>query len=171
MLRIIVLFFIVLVQMPMAVNAKARPKTTAPVAPAPLVEGFRYEYQLNRVDRKAIDLVGEDKQKTLRHMAEAAVLSDFCPYLKLDQDKFRRDFDALGGAGPKRSPAQQRDFENRLMTTFGIYVGLLVAEGVESDAKFCELASSIQQRQGPVSRYWVAATAPAPATVPESARK
>ena len=168
MLRLIVLLSMVLVQMPVAAEAKARQKTAAPAPQAPAE--FRYEYQLTRVDQKAINLVGVEKQQLLRQMAEAAVLSDFCPFIKLNRDKFRQDFDALGSVGPKRTQAEQRNFENRLMTTFGIYVGLLVAEGVNREADFCELASTLQKDQKPVSRYWLAATpAPgaAPAGVPE----
>ena len=166
MLRLIFLLWLALVQAPMAAESKSRQKPAAPATVAPLVENFRYEYQLDRVDQKAINLVGEAKQKTLRQMAEAAVLSDFCPFIKLDQDKFRQDFDALGNVGPKRNPVEQRSFENRLMTTFGIYVGLLVAEGVESQMAFCDLASSLQKNQNPISRYFKAADA----TAPEAAR-
>lgn len=161
MSRIILLLFLALSQIPLGVTAPA--KATPPPAPEPEVKEFRFEYQLRRVDLRAIRLMGADHQKTLRHMAEAAVLSDFCPAVKLNQDRFKQDFDVLGVAGPRRQPEEQRAFENRLMTLFGVYVGLLVAEGAESQVEFCELADGIRKRQGPVSRYWMAESAPAPA--------
>lgn len=161
MSSIILFLFLALSQIPLGVAAQA--KAPSP-APEPIVQEFKFEYQLRRVDIRAIRLIGADHQKTLRHMAEAAVLSDFCPALKLDQDKFKHDFDALGAVGPKRKLEEQRAFENRLMTLFGVYVGLLVAEGAESHREFCELASDIKKNQGPVSRYWLAESAPAPAS-------
>lgn len=160
MSRIILLLLLAVSQIPLGVAAPA--KAPSPDS-EPAVKEFRFEYQLRRVDQRAIRLIGADHQKTLRHMAEAAVLADFCPALKLDQDRFKHDFDALGAVGPKRKLDEQRAFENRLMTLFGIYVGLLVAEGAESQVEFCELADDMKHRQGPVSRYWLAEPAPAPA--------
>lgn len=166
MSRIILFLFLALSRIPLGVAAKAK---APPPAPEPIVQEFKFEYQLRRVDIRAIRLIGADHQKTLRHMAEAAVLSDFCPALKLDQDKFKHDFDALGAVGPKRKLEEQRAFENRLMTLFGVYVGLLVAEGVvRQQMEFCELASDIKKNQGPVSRYWMAE--PVPAQAPTSDR-
>jgi hypothetical protein len=152
MLRVILLSCFALTQMPVA--AWARPNKEAPIVKP--IENYRFETQLGRVDQRVIKLVGEDKQKSLRQMAEATVLSDFCPMVKVDRDKFQKDFDGLATSNIKRKPADQRDLENKLMTFFGVYVGLLIAEGVESDVQFCELASQIQRNQGPVSHYWLA---------------
>lgn len=165
MLRVILLSCLALTQMSVAAWAKSNKNEVPVVKP---IENYRFETQLGRVDQRVIKLVGEDKQKSLRQMAEATVLSDFCPMVKVDKDKFKKDFDGLASSGIKRKPAEQRDLENKLMTFFGVYVGLLIAEGVESDVQFCELASQIQKNQGPVSHYWLAdaPTAAAPAAGP-----
>jgi hypothetical protein len=165
MLRVILLSCLALTQMSVAAWAKSNKNEVPVVKP---IENYRFETQLGRVDQRVIKLVGEDKQKSLRHMAEATVLSDFCPMVKVDKDKFTKDFDGLASSGITRKPAEQRDIENKLMTFFGVYVGLLIAEGVESDVQFCEVASQIQKNQGPVSHYWLAdvPTAAAPAAVP-----
>jgi hypothetical protein len=86
----------------------------------------------------------------------------------VDKSRFQKDFDDLATSSTPRKPADQRDIENKLMTFFGVYVGLLIAEGVESDVQFCEVASQIQKNQGPVSHYWLAdvPTAAAPAALP-----
>lgn len=155
MLRVILFFCLAFAQFSPAAWAASR-KEIKPGSAIQPNEGYRFEDQLGRVDHRVIKLVGEEKQKFLRHMAEATVLSDFCPMVQVDSDRFQKDFDSLATSSTPRKPADQRDLENKLMTYFGVYVGLLVAEGTENDMEFCELASKIQKNQGPVSRYWVA---------------
>ncbi len=140
------------------VNA-AHKGQSQPAAVVPLA--FKFEPAFQRLDQKVAKIVGEDKQKTLRQMAEASVLSDYCAAVNLDQDKFKKAFDALSAGGAKRKPAEQRQFENQLMTYFGVYVGLLVAEGTERRPEFCALAQQLQKDQKPLSRFWLPATATA----------
>jgi hypothetical protein len=163
MRKMTLLIALALLQAPAMGWAKSK-KTAAP-AETPVLT-YRFEEQLGRVDHRVAKLLG-DKQKDLRHMAEASVLADFCPAYQVDRERFKRDFDGLAApvAGKPRKPVEQRDFENQLMTYFGVYVGLLVAEGAESHIEFCQLADSIRKNAGPVSRYWLAA-APAPAVTP-----
>ena len=163
MRKMTLLIALALLQVPALGWTKSKKTETAAKTP---VLTYRFEQQLNRLDQRVAKLLG-DKQKDLRHMAEASVLSDFCPAYQVDQDRFKRDFDSLAAptAGKSRKPAEQRDLENKLMTYFGVYVGLLVAEGTESELEFCQLADSIRRNAGPVSRYWLAA-APAQAATP-----
>ena len=167
MRKMTLLIVLALLQVPALGWAKSK-KTETP-AETPVLT-YRFEQQLNRLDQRVAKLLG-DKQKDLRHMAEASVLSDFCPAYQVDQDRFKRDFDSLAAptAGKPRKPAEQRDLENKLMTYFGVYVGLLVAEGTESELEFCQLADSIRRNAGPVSRYWLAA-APAQAATPAASQ-
>ena len=138
--------------------AHAKSVNKTPINTPPKTE-FKYESALHNLDQKVIKLVGEEKQKTLRDLASAAVLSDYCAAVNLDHDKFKKTFDSLSAKDVKRKPAEQRDFENNLMTYFGVYVGLLVAEGTDRQAKFCALAETIQKEHRPLSRFWLAPTA------------
>ena len=140
--------------------AQAKSAKKSLVQPPPSTE-FKYEPALKRVDDQLVQLVGADKQNTLRQMAEAAVLSDFCAAVDLDQAKFKKEFDAVTAGGTKRKPAEQRDLENKVMTYFGVYVGLLVAEATDRRPEVCELAQTIQKEQKPLSHYWLPASTPA----------
>ncbi|NBT45507.1 MAG: hypothetical protein EBT06_11440 [Gammaproteobacteria bacterium] len=120
---------------------------------------LRFEPSLHRVDEKVSKLIGEAQQQTLRQLAEAAVISDFCSTVNLDQNAFKKSFETLTTALPKQSnPDLQRDLENKLMTYFGMYVGLLVAEGTDRHPEFCELAARLQTEKRPLSRYWLPTT-------------
>lgn len=137
-----------------ATRGSAKTATSAPLQ-------FKYEPVLQRLDLRVAKLMGEEKQKTLRQMAEASVLSDYCAAVNLDQDAFKKSFDALGTSNPPRKPADQRDFENKVMTFFGVYVGLLVAEGTDRKPEICALAQKLKEDQKPVSRFWLKTSAAA----------
>jgi hypothetical protein len=139
----------------------AAPKTAANTAtPEPLQ--FKYEPSLQRLDLRVATLMGEEKQKTLRQMAEASVLSDYCAAVDLDRDAFKKAFEALAISNPPRKLADQREFENKLMTYFGVYVGLLVAEGTDRKPEVCALAQQLKEDQKPVSRFWLKTSAVQP---------
>lgn len=157
--------------MPLATHAAKLTQSgvaAQPKAPANMPETFKFDPQLQQLDTKVARLVGPESQKALRLMAEAAVLADYCATMNLDQAKFKRDFDALSGQGTKRTPVDQRKLENNLMTYFGVYVGLLIAEASESQVGMCDLGQYLQQSQRPVSQYWlpVAANAPSAPAAP-----
>lgn len=122
----------------------------------PRVPPLKFEAALNKIDQKVAKLFGEDKQKALRQVAEAAVLSDYCAAVNLDQVKFKQEFAALAVDGMKRKLAEQRDYENKLSMDFGVYVGVLVAEGTDRRAEFCGFAEHALQEQRPISRFWIA---------------
>ena len=125
----------------------------APPVPVP---PLKFEAALAKIDQKVAKLFGETKQKTLRQAAEAAVLSDYCAAVNLDQVKFKQEFAALTADGAKRTPAEQRNYENKLSMYYGVYVGLLVAEGTDRRAEFCGFAESALKEQKPISRFWIA---------------
>lgn len=128
-------------------------ETDTPSVPVP---PLRFEGSLNKVDQKVAKLFGEETQKTLRQVAEAAVLSDYCAAVNLDQAKFKQAFQTLAADGAKRAPAEQRNYENKLSMYFGVYVGLLVAEGADRRAEFCGLAEKALEQRTPISRFWIA---------------
>lgn len=117
---------------------------------------LKLEEPLTRVDQKVEKLLGADKQKVLRQVAEAAVLTDYCAAIDLNQDKFKEEFGALSEDGTKRTAAEQRDLDNKVSMYFGVYVGLLVAEGTERSAEFCDVAENALKEQKPISRFWIA---------------
>jgi hypothetical protein len=151
---------------------QAKPVNKTPAKPLPAPE-FKYEAALQRVDQKVIKLIGEEKQKTLHDLAVAAVLSDYCPAVVLDKDQFTSTFDALAVSPAKLPAPEQRNLENNLMTYFGVYVGLLIAEGTDRQKAFCAVAENIQREKRPLSRFWLASTAAtaAPAVPPAPPKK
>jgi hypothetical protein len=48
------------------------------------------------------------------------------------------------------------------MTFFGVYVGLLVAEGTDRKPEICALAQKLKEDQKPVSRFWLKTAAVQP---------
>ena len=117
---------------------------------------LKFEKALNKVDKKVETLLGADKQKVMRQSAEAAVLSDYCAAINLDQNKFKEAFSALSEDGAKRTAAEQRDMDNKVSMYFGVYVGLLVAEGTDRRGEFCVIAEDALKEQKPISRFWIA---------------
>jgi hypothetical protein len=128
-------------------------KAAAPPSAAPTL---KFEEPLNRVDQKVETLLGADKQKILRQVAEAAVLSDYCAAIDLNQNKFKEEFGTLSEDGTKRTVAEQRDLDNKVSMYFGVYVGLLVAEGTDRRGEFCDIAENALKEQKPISRFWIA---------------
>lgn len=134
----------------------AATETDAPSVPVP---SLKFDGSLRKIDQKVAKLFGEETQKTLRQVAEAAVLSDYCAAINLDQVKFKQAFQTLAVEGGKRAPDEQRTYENKLSMYFGVYVGLLVAEGADRRAEFCGLAENALKEQRPISRFWIATSA------------
>jgi len=134
------------------------PATAAATEEAPVaVPSLKFEPALGKIDRKVAKLMGEESQQALRLMAEAAVLSDYCAAVNLDQRRFKQEFDALaaGTGAEKRPTAEQRKFENLLSMYFGVYVGILVAEGTDRRGEFCGFAEEALKDQRPISRFWL----------------
>ncbi len=118
-------------------------------------QGLKVELQLQRVDRRVQELAGVESQKALRVLAESVVLADFCAGLELNESKLRQDLDHIA-KGPGPNPhLDPRQFENRIRTHFGVYVGLLIAESVDRGHEFCRVGLEDLKRQGPMSRWWL----------------
>ena len=149
----------------------AKPGNQTPVKPFPEPE-FKYQAALQRIDQKVLKLIGEERQKTLRELAIASVLSDYCAAVDLDKDKFTKTFETLAVSPVKLSAAEQRNLEHNLMTYFGVYVGLLIAESTDRENEFCSVAETLKREKRPLSRFWLASgpTSPAPALATAPAR-
>lgn len=109
----------------------------------------------DRVSNRLIDFAGENKQKLLSDLAFAAVSSSQCGGLELDKDKFKSAFDSLNDADYKAlSPEAQSEYGPKIMSYYGIYVGLLLSEGLLEKEAFCGYAMA-QQAKGE-GAYWIA---------------
>jgi hypothetical protein len=118
-------------------------------------QGLKVELQLQRVDRRVQELAGAEAQKALRVLAESVVLADFCAGLELNESRLKQDLDHLA-KGPGTDPhLDPRQYENRIRTHFGVYVGLLIAESVDRGHEFCRVGLEDLKRQGPMSRWWL----------------
>lgn len=107
------------------------------------------------VSSKVIELVGEDKQKILADLAYAAVVGDICDNLSLDKAKFQFTFDNTFNENnlPSPKPEQVNSYGHKVAMFFGVYVGLLSADGLLERDDFCSAAQSMQANgQG---RYWL----------------
>jgi hypothetical protein len=94
------------------------------------------------VSDKIVDLVGEGKQQLLANLAYAAVASDLCADLKLDKSQFQKAFD--GGFADKNqttmTAAELATYGQKISMYFGVYVGLLTADGMMERDNFCDAA-------------------------------
>jgi hypothetical protein len=94
------------------------------------------------VSDKIVDFVGEDKQKLLANLAYSAVASDLCQDLKLDKNKFQKAFD--GGFADKNqttmTASELATYGQKISMYFGVYVGLLTADGMMERDNFCDAA-------------------------------
>jgi hypothetical protein len=132
------------------------PATAAATDETPAaVPSLKFERALGKIDQKVAKLMGNESQQALRLMAEAAVLSDYCAAVNLDQRKFKQEFDALTTGSQQRTVDEQRKFENLLAMYFGTYVGVLVAEGTDRRGEFCGFAEDALKSQRPISRFWL----------------
>lgn len=147
---------------------QAKPGDQTPAQTFPESE-FKHQVALERVDQKVIKLIGEEKQKTLRELAIAAVLSDYCAAVDLDKDRFTQTFEALAVSPVKLPAADQRNLEHNLMTYFGVYVGLLIAESNDRENEFCSVAETLKREKRPLSRFWLSSASAPPAPVPATA--
>jgi hypothetical protein len=106
------------------------------------------------VSERLIGFAGEKKQKLLADLAFAAAAAEQCDGLELDKDKFKGAFDSLDDAEYKAlAPADKEQYGPKLMTFFGIYVGLITAEALLEQKAFCTYA--INQQIIGAGKYWM----------------
>lgn len=104
------------------------------------------------VSNKIIDFVGEDKQKLLADLAYAAVAGDLCQDLKLDRTKFQAAFD--DGFSNNIPTTNIAAYGQKVSMYFGVYIGLLTADGMMERDNFCDAAYKMMaDGEG---RYWLA---------------
>lgn len=115
------------------------------------------------VSDKIVDLVGEDKQQLLANLAYAAVASDLCQDLKLDKNQFQKAFD--GGFADKNqttmTTTELATYGQKVSMYFGVYVGLLTADGMMERDNFCSAAHQAVAR-GEAGFWLPNATKPSP---------
>lgn len=94
------------------------------------------------VSDKIVDFVGEDKQQLLANLAYAAVASDLCQDLKLDKIKFQKAFDDgfADNNQSKMTASEMATYGQKVSMYFGVYVGLLTADGMMERDNFCGAA-------------------------------
>lgn len=107
------------------------------------------------MERRVAGFLGQTSQRMLLDMAYAQVAVDACPGLSLDQPAFEAAFSRLAGTR-KRDLNDQRRFENRMMTEFGTYTGLVLAESFLDKSAFCRTIETIKTRQGGPGKFWIA---------------
>jgi hypothetical protein len=105
------------------------------------------------VSERLIGFAGEKKQKLLADLAFATAAAEQCDGLELDKDKFKGGFDSLDDAEYKGlAPADKEQYGPKLMTYYGIYVGLITAEALLEQQAFCTYA--INQQIIGAGKYW-----------------
>lgn len=108
----------------------------------------------DKVSDKLIDFAGEKKQKLIADLAFAAVAGEICDGLTLDKDKFKSDFDSFDDADYKAlAPADKAQYGPKLMTYYGVYVGLLTAEASLETQDFCAYSQDLQAKGE--GKYWI----------------
>lgn len=107
------------------------------------------------MERRVTGLVGPTHQKTLLDMAYAQVAVDACPGLGLNNKAFDDAFNLMTGSA-RKDAVEQRRFENSLMTDFGVYTGLIVAESFIDKPGFCKAVDGIKARNGGPAKFWTA---------------
>lgn len=105
----------------------------------------------DKVSARLIKFAGEDKQKLLSDLAFAVVTSSQCEGLDLDRDKFKADFDSMNDT--TLPAADQAEYGPKLMSFYGVYVGLLMAEGALENAAFCGYA--LDKHAKGEGKYWL----------------
>ncbi|MEI7866261.1 MAG: hypothetical protein WCI11_00110 [Candidatus Methylumidiphilus sp.] len=106
------------------------------------------------VSERLIGFAGAKKQKLLADLAFAAAAAEQCDGLTLDEGKFKGAFDSLDDAGYKAlSLADKEQYGLKLMSFFGIYVGLITAEALLEQQAFCTYA--INQQTIGAGSYWL----------------
>lgn len=132
---------------------------TAPAATSsakPGTKGDRLEAAWAKVVGYASGFLEEPQQEQLYDIAYAAAVPGVCSAFAVDRVAIEKGFEQFDTPSFRKLPAQdQRKFEQRLLATYGVAVGLLLADGSLHEHEFCNWAE--KQRTAPVARYWLPA--------------
>ncbi|MFM7143393.1 MAG: hypothetical protein ACKO2K_15930 [Alphaproteobacteria bacterium] len=116
--------------------------------------GDRLQAAWAKVVGYASGFLEEPQQKQLYDIAYAAAVPGVCSDFAVDRKAVEQGFEQFDTpAFRKLSLEDQRKFEQRLLATYGVAVGMLLADGSLHEREFCAYAE--EQRTAPVSRYWL----------------
>jgi hypothetical protein len=107
------------------------------------------------MEKRVIALVGQQGQRQLLDMAYAQVAVDACPGLALNGKTIDETFGSLLAA-KRKDAAEYRHFENKVMTEFGTYTGLVLAESFIDKPAFCQAVAGIKSKPVGPGKYWTA---------------
>jgi len=107
------------------------------------------------MEKRVIALVGQRGQRQLLDMAYAQVGVDACPGLALNPQAIDATFASLLAA-KRKDAAEFRQFENKVMTEFGTYTGLVLAESFIDKPAFCRTVEGLKGKPGGPGKYWTA---------------
>lgn len=105
------------------------------------------------MEARVTKLVGQTGQRNLVDMAFAQVAVDACPGLAINAKGYR---DAFAGLikGKTKNAAEHRRFEQALMTDFGVYTGLILAESFIDKPGFCRSVDKVKASKAGPTRFW-----------------
>lgn len=108
-----------------------------------------------KVERYASGFLEEPQQKQLYELSFAAAVPAVCPSFRVDEAAIEKGFLQFDTQAFRKLPlADQRKFEQKLIATYGVGVGLLMADGSLQPERFC--ATAEEARDNPSGRYWLA---------------
>jgi hypothetical protein len=106
------------------------------------------------MESRVTRLVGKSGQRTLLDMAFAQVAVDACPGLAINAKAYDEALTRLSSSKTKDA-GEHRRFEQVLMTDFGVYTGLVVAESFLDKPGFCQSVENIKNNKGGPTLFWV----------------
>lgn len=98
-------------------------------------------------------LIGKSGQRTLLDMAFAQVAVDACSGLAINAKAYDEAFTRLN-SGKTKDAGEHRRFEQALMTDFGVYTGLVLAESFLDKPGFCQSVENIKTKKGGPTQFW-----------------
>lgn len=111
----------------------------------------------HQLEQRTRQFMGKADQRKLVDMAYAHVAADACPEIRINATAYGEGFTAIAADHPKDG-IEQRTFENEMMTYFGVYTGLILAESFLNHESFCKGALHLKDLKSGPSRFWLNTT-------------
>ena len=106
-----------------------------------------------KVERYASGFLEEPQQKQLYELSFAAAVPAVCPSFRVDEAAIEKGFLQFDTQAFRKLPlADQRKFEQKLIATYGVGVGLLMADGSLQPERFCATAEEARDKPSGRSR-------------------
>jgi hypothetical protein len=106
-----------------------------------------------RLDELSQPYLTANQQGTVYELAFAAAAAQICPGFEVDRDKFVAAFkDFADQAHQRMSADAHRERERELLVFYGTAVGLLSAEGLLTEDRFCSAAQAAKESSD--DNYW-----------------